>query len=134
MIRTFLISIALLGGTATAQTAAAPSIEERIESDMIAMTNMPQALARNLGQLHYLRTLCFGPDDQTWRNYAQTMMDIEADGDSVTRSSLVKAFNDGYYDQRARFPQCNDKVGIDAAALAENARHLAAMLGDPYRE
>ncbi len=101
---------------------------------MVAMPNMVQALVKNLGQLHYLRTLCFGDTDQTWRNYAQRMMDIEAKGDSTKRSALVDAFNTGYYDQKDRFSQCSNAVSTDAAALAENGRHLANMLADPYRE
>ena len=101
---------------------------------MISMPNMVQALAKNLGQLHYLRTLCFGATDQTWRQYAQGMMDIEAKDDAERRRKLIKSFNEGYYDQKARFTQCSDAVSTDAAALAENGRHLASMLGDPYRE
>lgn len=109
-------------------------IEALIEADMVEMPNMVQALAKNLGQLHYLRTLCFGEKDQTWRNYAQRMMDIEAAGDAAKRTELVDAFNAGYYDQKARFSQCSNAVSTDAAALAENGRHLANMLADPYRE
>lgn len=113
----------------------APSdIESRLEADMISMPNMVQALAKNLGQLHYLRTLCFGATDQTWRQYAQGMMDVEAKDDAERRRKLIKSFNEGYYDQKARFAQCSDAVSTDAAALAENGRHLASMLGDPYRE
>jgi len=123
----------LFARPAAAQTA--PSdIESRLEADMISMPNMVQALAKNLGQLHYLRTLCFGATDQTWRQYAQGMMDIEAKDDAERRRKLIKSFNEGYYDQKARFTQCSDAVSTDAAALAENGRHLASMLGDPYRE
>jgi len=120
---------------APAQGQDAPSdIESRLEADMISMPNMVQALSKNLGQLHYLRTLCFGATDQTWRQYAQNMMDIEAKGDAERRRKMIKSFNEGYYDQKARFSQCSDAVSTDAAALAENGRHLASMLGDPYRE
>ena len=120
---------------APAQGQDAPSdIESRLEADMISMPNMVQALSKNLGQLHYLRTLCFGATDQTWRQYAQNMMDIEAKGDAERRRKLIKSFNEGYYDQKARFSKCSDAVSTDAAALAENGRHLASMLGDPYRE
>ena len=48
----------------------------------------------------------------------------------------------GYYDLRvpqiqeeqARHASCSQAVAVDAAALAENGRHLAGMLGDPYRQ
>ncbi|WP_017932463.1 TIGR02301 family protein [Robiginitomaculum antarcticum] len=129
------LCVAGLTGPAYAQTETPRQpIDARIEADMVAMPNMVQALVKNLGQLHYLRTLCFGDTDQTWRNYAQRMMDIEAKGDSTKRSALVDAFNTGYYDQKDRFSQCSNAVSTDAAALAENGRHLANMLADPYRE
>lgn len=124
---------ALICQPAAAQDAVS-DIESRLEADMISMPNMVQALAKNLGQLHYLRTLCFGATDQTWRKYAQSMMDIEAKDDAERRRKLIKSFNEGYYDQKARFSTCSDAVSTDAAALAENGRHLASMLGDPYRE
>ena len=128
-----IVAAALLAAPAQGQDA--PSdIESRLEADMISMPNMVQALSKNLGQLHYLRTLCFGATDQTWRQYAQNMMDIEAKGDAERRRKMIKSFNEGYYDQKARFSQCSDAVSTDAAALAENGRHLASMLGDPYRE
>jgi len=42
--------------------------ELRVEADMQTMTNIVEALSKNLGQIHYLRTLCFGSNDQKWRN------------------------------------------------------------------
>ncbi|MEE9348042.1 MAG: TIGR02301 family protein [Robiginitomaculum sp.] len=117
-----------------AQATPAPSVEDRLEQDMISMPNMAQALSKNLGQLHYLRQLCFGKSDQTWRDYASNMMNIEAPDEGDRRKALVKAFNAGFYDQKALFATCSEDVSTDAAAVAENARHLATMLGDPYRE
>lgn len=108
--------------------------ELRVEKDMVKMKNLTDALARNLGQLHYLRTLCFGSEDQKWRDLASKMMTMEAGEDSARKRQLVGAFNDGYYLQEKRFDTCSKDVSVDAAALAENGRHLASMLGDPYRE
>lgn len=120
------------------QTAAAEPellpIEKRLEQDMITMPDMVQALAKNLGQLHYLRTLCFGQSDQTWREFASRMMDIEAPTDADQRRRLTKAFNNGFYEEQSRYGTCSENVSTDAAALAENGRHLSTMLGDPYRE
>lgn len=110
------------------------SIQEQLQADMIAMPDIVQALTQNLGQLHYLRTLCFGKTDQKWRDYAAQMMEIEAPKDADQRRQLIQAFNTGYYDQQDRHLRCSEAVSGDAAAIAENARHLAAMLGDPYRE
>ena len=109
-------------------------VERRLENDMLKMPNMVEALSKNLGQLHYMRRICFGKSDQTWRKHANTMMDIEATHDSDRRAKLIIAFNQGFYEQQARFTSCSQDVSIEAAAIAENGRHLANMLGDPYRE
>jgi uncharacterized protein (TIGR02301 family) len=108
--------------------------ELRIEAQMVEMTSLVEALSKNLGQLHYLRTLCFGTDDQKWRTYAQEMMDIENKNNAAQKSRLVRAFNAGYYQEESRHSQCTREVSVDVAALAENGRHIASMLGDPYRD
>jgi len=108
--------------------------ELRVEQDMVTMTSLVEALSKNLGQIHYLRTLCFGADDQKWRNYGQRMMTVEANGDQDRHRQLVRAFNAGYYQEKDRHTQCTREVSVDVAALAENGRHISSMLGDPYRE
>lgn len=131
-------------GSAVAQTSeeakkaqarrALEAAERRVDADMVGMTDLAEALAYNLGQLHYLRTICFGKDDQTWRDHAQDMMGVEADGDAVRRRVLVNSFNDGYYKEESRYSHCSDSLSVDAAAIAHNGRRLAIMLADPYRE
>lgn len=108
--------------------------ELRIEQDMVTMTSLVEALAKNLGQIHYLRTLCFGQNDQKWRDYGTTMMDTEANGDADRKRQLIRAFNAGYYQEKDRHTECSREVSVDVAALAENGRHISSMLGDPYRE
>jgi uncharacterized protein (TIGR02301 family) len=108
--------------------------ELRVEQDMVTMTSLVEALSKNLGQIHYLRTLCFGLDDQKWRDYGERMMAVEANGDTDRHRQLVRAFNAGYYQEKERHSQCSKQVSIDVAALAENGRHISSMLGDPYRE
>ena len=122
---------------AAAKVAALKAREEaelRVEADMVTMNSLVEALSKNLGQLHYLRTVCFGTDDQKWRDYASRMMNIETAGNIADRRQLIRAFNAGYYQEEGRHSQCSSAVSADAAALAENGRHLSAMLGDPYRE
>lgn len=140
---TLIASISISGIWVTAQTTDEPQTEAekareaaelRVEADMVKMNNLVEALAKNLGQLHYLRTLCFGSDDQKWRDYASKMMNLEAGNDSARKRNLVRAFNVGYYQEKDRFETCSQSVSVDAAALAENGRHIASMLGDPYRE
>lgn len=122
---------------AAAKKAALQAREEaelRVEADMITMNNLVEALAKNLGQMHYLRTLCFGEGDQKWRDLASEMMTIESGDDTDEKRDLIRAFNAGYYQEEGRHNQCSSAVSADAAALAENGRHISSMLSDPYRE
>ncbi len=109
-------------------------LESRIDQNMVTMTGLVEAMSNNLGQLHFLRTLCFGDDDQKWRISASNMMQIEAPNDVSYRRQLIRAFNAGYYAQKDRYSSCTTEVALDVAALSENGRHLSTMLGDPYRE
>ena len=109
-------------------------IETRIDKNMTSMTGLVEAMANNLGQLHHLRTLCFGSDDQKWRMVASDMMRIEAPENPSYHRQLIRAFNAGYYAQKDRNQACTQMVALDVAALSENGRRLSVMLGDPYRE
>lgn len=108
--------------------------ELRVEADMIQLNSMVEALALNLGQLHALRTLCFTVEDQKWRSYAGQMIDLEAGDDPERRQNLIQAFNKGFYMETDRHTACGQAVLNDVAAIANNGRQLAGMLGDPYRE
>ena len=152
MKRILLILIFLLAAPSAAQTGIRPAgqeqdgtpkfdpqavtrqIETRIDKNMTSMTGLVEAMANNLGQLHFLRTLCFGSDDQKWRTVAAGMMRIEAPENRSYHRQLIHAFNAGYYAQKDRNQACTQTVALDVAALSENGRRLSVMLGDPYRE
>jgi len=145
MKRVLLILVLLLAVPAWAQTkhdtetkthpkVTTQQLESRIDKNMVTMTGLVEAMSNNLGQLHFLRALCFGTDDQKWRVVASEMMQIEAPNDAAYRRQLIRAFNAGYYAQKDRYTSCTSAVAMDVAALSENGRHLATMLGDPYRE
>lgn len=107
--------------------------ELRVESEMVKMSNLAEALSKTLGQMHYLRTLCFGEDDQVWRDHMAELLRYEAPRSTSVRANLTRAFNTGYYQEQRRHATCSESVSVDVAALAENGRSLAEMLGDPYR-
>ena len=140
-VRLLLTLLLLFELPATAQTAAErrealkakETAELRVEADMVTMTNLAEALSKNLGQMHWLRALCYGDGDQKWRDYAGQMIELESADAPDRRSVLVRAFNAGYYQEQARHSSCSGAAAVDAAALAENGRQLAGMLGDPYR-
>jgi len=134
-------------GLATAQTsrendaaakkaaeAARAAAEARIDAEMVQMSDVVEALSKNLGQLHYLRRICFGEESQKWRDYAGQMLNLEAGTNLERREALTRAFNAGYFQEQDRYAACSQGVSADAAALAENSRRLASMLGDPYRD
>jgi len=108
--------------------------EARIETQMVEMSDLTEALVRNLGQLHHLRQLCFGIDNQYWRDFAGRLLQLEAGNDEQRREYLTRAFNAGFFQEQLRSKTCSNNVPVDAAALAENGRRLANMLGDPYRD
>jgi uncharacterized protein (TIGR02301 family) len=112
----------------------AEKAEERIDDNMVTMSNLMEALSNHLGQLHFLRTLCYGTDDQKWRQTASDMMNVETPGDGTRRRELIRAFNAGFYAQKERYQTCSTTVAVDVAALSESGRRLSIMLGDPYRE
>ena len=139
-----LTTLLLLASPAAAQDSAAErrraaleareQAELRVEEGMVSMTSLVEAMARNLGQMHYLRTLCFGPDDQRWRDQMAQLLELEAGAAFELRRDLTRAFNAGYYEEQGRHSGCSQAVSADVAALAENGRSLATMLGDPYRD
>ena len=138
----FLVFFAMLAAPAFAQTAPAEvdhkkeavAAERRIDENMVTMSNLIEALSNNLGQLHFLRTLCYGTEDQKWRHTASDMMNVETPGDGTRRRELIRAFNAGFYAQKERYQTCSSTVAVDVAALSESGRRLSVMLGDPYRE
>ncbi len=141
MRRFFFIAIAFGFGLSASAQAPGPDAQKareeaelRVEAEMVQLNSMVEALVMNLGQLHYLRGLCYTQSDQKWRTYASEMIEVETPDDGERRSNLIQAFNKGYYLEEQRHSQCSQQVALDVAALAENGRQLAGMLGDPYRE
>ena len=114
--------------------AAREAAELRVEADMVKMTSLVEAMAKNIGQMHFLRTLCFGEGDQQWRDYMVGMIAIEASDDNKKQRELTQAFNAGFFQEQNRHETCSPALANDVAALAENGRSVARMLGDPYRE
>lgn len=99
----------------------APNPTERPAEDQALL----ERLARTLGQVHYLRTLCRGEDDQTWRTRMSRLVEVEAP-DEPLRRRLVDAFNDGWLTLQPRYTEC----GAPARDEAARAAQAGAMLAD----
>lgn len=88
---------------------------------------LKRSLSEALGRQHYLRTLCRGEDDQTWRLRMSRLLDVEAAG-PAERDRLTAAFNRGFTALRGAYPECGAPARDAAAANAREAGRLAAAL------
>ena len=101
-----------------------------------ALTETPQSrqsqygaellqLAHVLGGAHYLRVLCVGKSDQSWRLFMVALLDREG---GPRRTDLVDAFNDGYRDIELRFPGCTPAARAAETELKNQGMRLADTL------
>jgi uncharacterized protein (TIGR02301 family) len=91
-------------------------------------------LSRVLGGAHYLRILCRGRGDQTWRDAMTRLIDIEAPVPGGRRSAMAEAFNAGYRVEEERFPACSPEAAAVESALKAKGRRLSSALAAPHRE
>lgn len=117
------LSLGLLVSPAQAQEPA-PATGPRLE--------MLVDLAETLGEAHAIRALCNGDSDQTWRNYMQNMLDIEASGGGQRRAALTGAFNRGYRTQSGRRKTCTADLKQVEARIAAHGEALAAAIARSY--
>jgi len=76
-------------------------------------------LAHILGRAHYLRITCNGRSDARWRTYVRHMMSRESD----YRRQITAGFNEGYRQEEARFPYCDDgAVQMESELRAQGLR------------
>lgn len=102
-----------------------PPLTETPQSRRVQYTDESRQLAHVLGGAHYLRVLCVGKSDQSWRQFMTAMIDREG---GPRRSDLVDAFNDGYRDIELRFPVCSPAAQGFEAELKNQGLRLADTL------
>ena len=89
-------------------------------------------LAETLGEAHAIRSLCNGDQDQTWRNYMFSMLNMEGPTGSPRRSAMTSAFNRGFRNQSSRNRSCTpDLPGLEAQ-IAARGRALAESVAASY--
>lgn len=137
MIRHTLHSLHLslwLGVLAQAQTISSfEATQARIDEYVLSYNTLPEMMAQNLGLLHGLRTLCYGQQDQKWRQHAQTMIRLEATNNKTLQKALTLAFNAGFKQARKDYKVCDIHASTSASMLAENGSRMAIMLARPQR-
>ncbi len=87
-------------------------------------------LAYVLGEVHALRAVCQGPEDQAWRSRMNRMMEVEQP-DSAFRRRLIGNFNTGFATRQAETPNCRPDTPAQERAAAGLRRALAQRLAVP---
>ena len=128
-------ALALAAGPAIAQapTAASPARPSPVTAAASYDARVVD-LSRVLGGAHYLRILCRGRGDQTWRDAMTRLIDIEASTPGPKRSAMAEAFNAGYRAEEERFPACGPEAEAVEAALKAKGRRLTAALAAPHQQ
>jgi uncharacterized protein (TIGR02301 family) len=100
-------------------------LTETAQSRRAMYADEARQLAHVLGGAHYLRVLCVGRSDQSWRQFMTAMIDREG---GPRRSDLVDAFNEGYRDIELRFPGCSPAAQAFETELKSQGLRLADTL------
>lgn len=88
-------------------------------------------LAAVMGAAHYLRWICAGRQEQTWRVYMAEFLQRE---DQRLRATLAQAFNDGFDAERERFDRCTPRAQASEAQWRERGMRLADALSARLRD
>ena len=123
-LRILSLAIALAAG-ATAALAQAPRPPETPEGRRQQYLLESRQLANVLGQAHYLRLLCAGRGDQSWRDFMRQLLDREG---GPRRTDLIDAFNAGYRVGEERFPACTPGALAQESELKAQGLRLADTL------
>lgn len=127
----FALGAVLLVGGADAQTRAGPLTKEPPTAQTYEARLFE--LSRVLGGAHYLRILCTGRGDQTWRETMSRLIGLEAPDATARRAGMVDAFNQGYRAEEERFPECSPESQVVEAELKSKGRRLSQGLAAPYK-
>jgi uncharacterized protein (TIGR02301 family) len=130
-VRPHILALACLAFLAAGPALAQRVIGENLEARRMAYVEEVRQLAGVLGGAHYLRILCVGRTDQSWRNFMSGMLDREG---GARRTDLIEGFNRGYRGQEERFPSCSPAAQTEEKSLRNQGMRLAdtlsARLGD----
>jgi uncharacterized protein (TIGR02301 family) len=120
-----------LAGVAFAQASQRPALPETPEGRRQQYLMETRQLAQVLGNAHYLRLLCVGRGDQSWREYMRLLLDREG---GARRTDLIDAFNVGYRIGEERFPACTAGARAQETELKAQGLRLADTLSARHRD
>jgi uncharacterized protein (TIGR02301 family) len=130
----------LAAGTGVAKRTAEP-LESTLKpgeklADDVAWPKWPTAEARGglvelskwLGQAHFLRVLCTGRSDQSWREKMQVILDRDARSDEALRAQMIEGFNSGYTVLEGDYTSCVPEIKEVEAETFKKAAGSAATI------
>jgi uncharacterized protein (TIGR02301 family) len=123
-LRTLSALVCLLAGTTTPAATQELPIRE-------APLDILVDLAETLGEAHAIRSLC-NDEDQTWRTYMFSMLNMEGPTGSPRRAALTSAFNRGFRSQSSRSSSCTPDMPQLEAQIAARGRVLAESVAKSY--
>ena len=88
------------------------------------------ALSRALGESQALREACEGKQDQYWRSRMMRLLSVE-NAEGAAGAPLTAAFNAGYGQTRAAFPDCGPESRRAEVDAAVRGQELAVLLAGP---
>ncbi|WP_439573459.1 TIGR02301 family protein [Phreatobacter sp.] len=88
-------------------------------------------LAEIMGALHYLRTLCDGPETGAWRREMQALLDAEAPGGD-RRERLVQSFNHGYSGFERTYRTCTPAARLATRRFVEEGRRIVVDISSRF--
>lgn len=103
---------------------APPSLQAPYEPQLLRLSEI-------MGALHYLRTLCQGPENGAWRREMQALLDAEATG-GERRERLVQSFNRGYGGFEQAHRGCTPAARLATQRYVAEARKLVADIASRY--
>lgn len=118
------LGLAAPGGAAAQPAAPAPALQAPYDPQLLR-------LAEIMGALHYLGTLCDGPQMGAWRREMQALLDAEAPaGDR--RERLVQSFNRGFGGFERTYRTCTPAARHATRRFVEEGRRIVVDISSRF--
>jgi uncharacterized protein (TIGR02301 family) len=137
----FALTLAVLAGLASTATpglaqsrgAAPPPPPPAVPEALLQAPYEPQLmrLSEIMGALHYLRTLCRGPETGAFRREMQALIDAEATT-AERRDRLTQSFNRGYGGFEATYRTCTAAARLAARRYVDEGLKIVGDITNRY--
>lgn len=118
------LGLAAPGGAAAQPAAPAPALQAPYDPQLLR-------LAEIMGALHYLGTLCDGPQMGAWRREMQALLDAEAPGGD-RRERLVQSFNRGFGGFERTYRTCTPAARLATRRYVEEGRRIVVDISSRF--